>query len=107
DARIDQVIANRQSILSSLDGIATSDPTGQNLVALFRQAIQYSLDSNYQWKQWVEDQSSFGCPVGDGAEDSAKSISDRQATPAKQAFVAAYNPVAQQYGLAAKAATDF
>lgn len=104
---IDQVIQNRQGVLTGLNGIATTDATAQNLVALLRQAIQASLDSNYQWKQWIDNQSSFGCPIKDASEESAESISNNRATPAKQAFVEAYNPVAQQYGLAVKTAADF
>lgn len=99
DIGIDSVIANREGILTSLDSLSTGHPTARNLVDLLRTAIQHSLDSNFQWKAWIQS-SGFGCPPGNTAdEDAAEFTSDNLATPAKQAFVNAYNPVAASYGL--------
>jgi hypothetical protein len=93
-------------VLASLDAIRATDPTAQHLVGLLRTAMNLSLQSNYGWKSWIESQSDVGCPVPTADKTQADAISD-QATSAKQAFVAAFNPVAAQYGLGPWSDKDF
>lgn len=99
DNTIDMVIANRSAVIDALDALTPSNPTAVNLVSLLRRAMQFSLSSDNAWKAWIESQSYTDCPVSNSDDATAKYVSDKQATPAKQAFLNAYNPIAAQVGL--------
>ena len=97
--RVNEVISNRQNILNSLNALQPGNPTAQDLVAKFRHAIQLSLDSDFKYQAWLGANPGLDCPrVSTPDKESADAIG-RQATPAKQAFVAAYDPVAVVIGV--------
>jgi hypothetical protein len=101
-SQMDAVIANRQRILSSATQLAaSSNPEVRNLGDLLRQAMQYSLDSNYQYRTWMSDNPGSSCPRTATAAKAAGDAASSRATNAKIAFVNAYNPVAQRIGMRA------
>jgi zinc-ribbon domain len=108
--QIQSVIDNRTSVLNQLAGLATApNPTAQNLYSLLQQSIQSSINADTQYKAWM-DYLYFeyyytypvGCPGGSPPQNdsfySAQSA-DSNSTNLKTEFVAAFNPVATNFGL--------
>jgi hypothetical protein len=94
------VISNRQRILDQASQLAqNADPTVRDLGGLLRQAIQYSLNSNYQYQSWMNDNTGTVCPRRSTTSKVQGDASSGQATSAKEAFIRAYNPVAASNGL--------
>jgi hypothetical protein len=85
---------------------STTDPTAQALLSQLSQALGFSISSNQLYQTW------FQANVGGGACSTTLGTDSRsqgdalgtQASNAKAAFVAAYNPVASRFGLRARAA---
>ncbi|MCP4380548.1 MAG: hypothetical protein GY798_03860 [Hyphomicrobiales bacterium] len=111
--RISTVLDNRRSIRQELLDLDTVDSEGAQLVALYDAALVASIESNEHYVDWVwrsysvarQDADDCFVPQGDDFVDAVED-SDR-ATAAKKEFVAAYNPVAERYGLRVWSDTDF
>lgn len=106
--QIGEVINDRQTLQASVDQLeaSTTDQTARSLLTQLSQALGYSISSNQAYQSW------FQANVGGGACSTTLGADSRsqgdalgtQASNAKAAFVAAYNPVAARFGLRARAA---
>ncbi len=109
--KIREVIGNRNSVLSELAGMSLPAGNAQaaELRALLQEAINHSVQADiyYQgWMDWLYDDwgyysNYYWCPYSAPTYYSSYSdalAEDGEASRAKQAFVDAFNPVAEQYG---------
>ena len=105
-ARVQSVIDGRKSIVSDLDRLAaTAGGTDRLLVTSLRAAMDLSLQSDYVYQAWMGNNSSTDATnpcqrVHDANWRSSQAIAPR-ASAAKQAFLAAYLPVAARLGVRA------
>jgi hypothetical protein len=107
--QIGEVINDRKTLQATVDRLesSTTDATARSLLTQLSQALGYSISSNQLYESW------FQANVGAGACSTALGADSRsqgdalgtQASSAKAAFVAAYNPVAASFGLRARDAT--
>jgi hypothetical protein len=100
----------RQSVLTSLAALdVTGLAEGPQLKGLLQQALQHSVEADQGFKAWADELASRGCSRSGATQSStfaAANASSDQATAAKSAFVAAWNPVATRFGLRQWAAGD-
>jgi RNA polymerase subunit RPABC4/transcription elongation factor Spt4 len=108
--QINNVIANRQSVLNQVNALNTrANSQVASLQSQLRTAIQASIDADVHYRDWMVYLYTdyyytipVGCPSGSAptnASYDAGNSASSQATNAKRAFVAAYNPLAQNQGL--------
>ena len=101
--QIRQVIDNRTDILTQLGALpAAPDAEAEGYLALFRDALQSSIEADIQYKSWMDFLNTEGCPGGrapTNAAFSAAQAADANSTSLKSQFVNAYNPVATRFGL--------
>lgn len=97
----------REELVRQLDGLSL-DALPDGLASSLRTAWESSAEADWAYAQVVDDVSGGCTPdrvTGSGAwTDAAEASAD--ATQAKQDFVTAWNPLAQQYGLTTLAWTD-
>jgi len=99
-AQIQSIVSGRQSEMTQVNGLdAGSSAEVGSLKSQLLEALSNSLQSDTVYYQVVSSMGACG-PITDSAMASA-SATDTAATAAKRAFIAAYNPVAAQYGLRA------
>ncbi|MDQ2802108.1 MAG: hypothetical protein M3Y41_05265, partial [Pseudomonadota bacterium] len=108
---LSQVAAQRRQLVDAVGSVDTAGlPGGPGLVSRMRDMWTYSAESDDDYAQWAQDSqatcdSGASAPLsGDPAQSSGDALSSK-ATASKQAFVAQWNPLAQQYGLATRSAT--
>lgn len=104
-AEIQTVIDNRTSTEQALQQLSSADsPQLANLKTTLTAALEASLASDRSYQRAVDNL--FGCDTLSPSDPymQAAAGTDGQATQAKQAFVEAYNPLAQQYGLPTRSA---
>lgn len=111
--QIRAVIDNRTSVLNQLAGLAlpSGNADAANLKSMLQTALQDSMQADTYYKEWMDglnnDYGPYGnyswCPYSAPTDPYAAyaqaRMTDTQSTAAKQAFAAAFNPVAQQFGL--------
>jgi hypothetical protein len=106
--RIRSVVANRQSVLNQVSAMVLTDNAEANgLTVLLQKALQESIEANRHYQDWMDhlyttyyNASPVGCPDGHAPQNAAfqaASGASVRATAAKQAFAAAYNPVATRF----------
>jgi len=111
-------VATLQSDAATRDTLATavasldvsSVPNGSLARSDFQQAMQFSAQSDRNYAAWGNYVLATGSCQGTAPQDanwSAAQRSDTQATQAKTAFVAVWNPEAQKLGLAMVQANQF
>jgi hypothetical protein len=102
-AQTQPIIDGRKAAVSSLTNLgATTTGTGAQLVSLLKQAINLSLQSDYSYQAWMTsnantDQTNPCARAHNSDWDAFQAVAPR-AGAAKQAFLAAYLPIAAQYG---------
>ena len=105
--QIGEVINDRKMLQVSVDRLeaSTTDPTAQSLLSQLSQALAYSISSNQLYQAWFQANVGQGCStsLGSGSRSQGDALGT-QASSAKAAFVAEYNPVAARYGLRVRAA---
>jgi hypothetical protein len=102
DVRQIQQIANqRSSELSQVGALRTNRiPNGATLKSQLMSALQISLRIDNDYLRWAQEQQNSGCTAGtDSTYYKQAAALNGQATSDKQIFVAAWNPIARQYGL--------
>jgi tRNA A-37 threonylcarbamoyl transferase component Bud32 len=102
DVRQIQQIANqRSSELSRVSALRTNRiPNGATLQSQLMTALKISLRIDNDYLRWAQEQQNSGCTVGtDSTYYQQAAALNGQATSDKQIFVAAWNPIARQYGL--------
>ena len=105
---INSVVANRQSVLNQLASTSTSGSSFEaDLVTQFERAMSTSIEADRAYARWLQTvrdyyyrppQGCDGSPPLDSNWDDAQAA-ERQVTPAKADFVAAYNAQAARFGL--------
>lgn len=100
------VIENRESVLAGIRALPASEfSQAVELVTLLQNGIQESLQSDYYYRDWMNDLSRYYYDTCDyrGAYSTENLVKANEAsgraTAAKNAFVNAYNPVAARFGL--------
>jgi len=96
---VSAAIQTRQAVLgqvTSLDVAAL--PEGAQLRDLFTQALQHSIEADQHFVAWMTGMGSTGCTTNT-PEFAAATAASGAATASKQAFVAAWAPVANRFGL--------
>lgn len=107
---IDQVVANRQSILQQLGSISNTGGTdGTALITTFQNAIRESITADQYYSLWMKYLYAnyyytrpIGCPSGSAplnADYNTALAASTRATSAKQQFVEKFNPIAESFGL--------
>jgi hypothetical protein len=95
-----QAAANRQSLLSQLNGISGLSSLPAAMVSDLTGAWQASEQVDQDYAQWAGDESASGCTTNDPSYVAANGP-NATATADKTAFTNLWNPLAQQYGLPA------
>jgi hypothetical protein len=95
-----EVASARQNLLTQLEQVAIDQiPNGEVIISDLRSAWQASEASDQSYAAWGSDVANGqGCGTNDANFQNAQ-VTDRQATTAKQAFVARWNPLAAQFNL--------
>jgi hypothetical protein len=112
EAILQQAIDTRQGILNDLPALSVSRlPHGTQLVSTLTTTMQDSVAADKDYQSWMKDFASSGSPCGsDPSQDpsyaDAVNVSN-EATTAKSAFVAIWNPMAPRYGQQVYASTGF
>ena len=102
EATLQQAIDTRQDILNALPTLSVSGlPNGSQLVSSLTTVMQDSIAADKDYQGWMRDFASSGSPCGsDPSQDqnyaAAVNVSG-QATIAKNAFVAIWDPMAPRY----------
>lgn len=95
---------------AQLDSVAAFDltaiPEGEQLRALFTEALQHSLAADRSFVLWGQAVQGSGCDGGGRGDYQEAQRRSKLAGDAKARFVAAWNPVAARHGLRQRAATD-
>jgi hypothetical protein len=103
EATLQQAIDTRQDILNALPALSVSGlPNGSQLVGTLTTVMQDSIAADKDYQGWMRDFASSGSPCGsDPSQDQnyAAGVNvSGQATIAKNAFVAIWDPMAPRYG---------
>ena len=98
-------IANRQAVLRQIASLPAAPAGVVDIPTAFRLAIQTSLDADEAYRTWMANLPSdpaFKADHGHWKNADFQRAQDLSgdATRAKAAFVALYNPIAQRSGLA-------
>ena len=111
EATLQQAISTRQQIVSGLRTLAPSGlPHGAQLVTRLTTAMQDSITADRDYQGWMAGvASSGGCGSNPATDPSyaAGQQASGQATAAKNAFLAIWNPMAPAYRQPAYSSTDF
>jgi hypothetical protein len=112
EATLQQAIDTRQGILNALPTLSVSGlPNGSQLVSTLTTVMQDSIAADKDYQGWMRDFASSGSPCGsDPSQDqnyaAAVNVSG-QATIAKNAFVAIWDPMAPRYEQQSYSSTEF
>jgi hypothetical protein len=98
-ATFQQAVTSRQSLLSRLGSMPDAAALPAGMISSLTQAWQASITADQDFAAWAQDESANCTPNGSDANLSAATGPDNQATQDKTAFVASWNPIAQQYAL--------
>jgi hypothetical protein len=93
--------SSRQSLLASLASLSGRGTLPPALITDLTSAWQASIAADDDFARWADDEIAKGCVVDDTSDPGyqAATTPDNEATAAKQAFVAQWNPLAAGYGL--------
>ncbi len=108
-SQMQQAIDLRQGVLNSLGQVQVgSIPNGSTMISDLTTALQASSQADQDFIAWMNDVEGAGCPVPTTSDSNYQAASNASstATTAKDAFVALWNPVAQQFGLTQFAQSD-
>jgi hypothetical protein len=112
EATLQQAIDTRQGILNALPTLSVSGlPNGSQLVSTLTTVMQDSIAADKDYQGWMRDFASSGSPCGSNPSQdqnyaAAVNVSG-QATIAKNAFVAIWDPMAPRYGQQSYSSTEF
>jgi len=105
-AALQQAAGLRQALLAQVNALRTDALGNDSWVAPLQAALSASAESDTSYRLWVQTMMSSGCPAANDRNYAAAQSSDAQATAAKQQFIAAWNPVATGFGVAAHTQAD-
>jgi hypothetical protein len=97
---MERVAGSRQRTLDGLNAVNGPTPAAIESVTLFRRALDHSIAANQHYADWMNELAASGCSQTPAAQAAfaAANAASAQATAAKQAFVAAFNPLARSLG---------
>jgi DNA-binding SARP family transcriptional activator len=96
--QLDSVQRNRQSILQQIAALAPpSNDDAERSADLLQRALQASITADSHYRDWLASRTRCGPPRAN-PELAAAHASDLEATKAKRAFLAAFNPLARRLG---------
>jgi hypothetical protein len=97
----EQAASSRQSLLGSLASMPGRGTLPAALITDLTNAWQASVAADNDFVRWADDEIAKGCVANDTSDPGyqAATTPDNEATAAKQAFVAQWNPIAGRYGL--------
>lgn len=98
----------RQQVLDDIGRLPTGLPEAGAVVPALQQAMQESIAANQAFEAWMHFVDDQGCDghAPTNSDFAAANAASGRATAAKQAFVAAWNPVAARFGLPAVTERD-
>jgi len=95
--RIDSVADNRQSILQQLSGFTAPTTATDEVVTTLQRALQHSIEADRHYRDaFLGFPAGATCPLPESAEFDLATRSDREATAAKEQFVALFDPLAER-----------
>jgi len=103
--RIDSVADNRQSILQSLGSMTAPTAATDRMLTLLQRALVSSIEADRHYRDGLR--RSTACPAPKNADFTLAAASDRDATTAKELFVARFDPIATRLHRRAWSAGDF
>ena len=99
---MNQAISERRAVITRLRTLSvTAVPSGQRLLADFKQVLQQSIRADQSFVRWMRDiQSSGTCPVNTTTDASYQAglQASRQANSVKRSFLGRWNPLAGRFG---------
>jgi hypothetical protein len=97
-----QAATNRQNLISKLGQLSGAQTLPAGMMTDLTAAWQASMQADQDYARWAGDQSTNGCTQQAYSDPAytAAAAPNQQATNNKTAFIALWNPLAQQYGLA-------
>jgi serine/threonine-protein kinase len=96
--RIASVADNRESILVQIGTLPAPTPQADDLVTLLQRALQESIEADRHYRDgFFALPAHARCPLPRNAGFALAAKSDARATRAKTRFVAAFNPLAEQF----------
>jgi hypothetical protein len=112
EATLQQAIDTRQDILNALPALSVSGlPNGSQLVSSLTTVMQDSIAADKDYQGWMRDFASSGSPCGSDPnqdENYAAAVNvSGQATIAKNAFVAIWDPMAPRYEQRSYSSSEF
>jgi hypothetical protein len=94
--RMQQVVANRRTVLDQLAGLPTPTPESAKTVRVLRQAMNESIEADIHYRDGFR--AASGCPVASSQDFADARAADGRATAAKERFVAAFDTLARRFG---------
>jgi len=101
-ARVGSVADNRQSLLDRLGDLRVPNDEAARVAALLRRSLSHSVEADRHYRDWlthVRTRRPGSCSLAQNDDFALARQEDAQATSAKQAFVAAFNPMAARFDL--------
>ena len=106
--RIDSVADNRQSVLQQVSGFAAPTTQTDELVTTLQEALQHSIEADRHYRDgFLGFPANATCPLPASPSFDLATRSDREATAAKERFVAGFDPLADRLGRRTWSAAEF
>lgn len=106
--RIDSVADNRQSVLQQLSGFTAPTTQADELLTTLQAALQHSIEADRHYRDaFLGFPANATCPLPASPDFDLATRSDREATLAKERFVAGFDPLAERLGRRTWTAAEF
>ena len=97
--RIDSVADNRQSVLQQLSGITAPTSETDELLTTLQAALQHSIEADRHYRDGFNGfPAGVRCPLPPSEDFDLATRADREASEAKERFVAGFDPIAERTG---------
>jgi serine/threonine-protein kinase len=106
--RIGSVASNRQSVLQQLTGITAPTMETDELLTTLQAALQHSIEADRHYSDaFLGFPANAKCPLPPSEDFDLATRSDREASKAKERFVAGFDPIAERTGRRTWTASEF
>jgi predicted Ser/Thr protein kinase len=106
--RIDSVAANRQSVLQQLSGYTAPTTETDEILTTLQRAMQHSIEADRHYRDaFLGFPPNAKCPLPPSTDFDLATRSDREATAAKEEFVARFDPLAERVDSRTWTAAEF
>jgi serine/threonine protein kinase len=106
--RIDSVADNRQSVLQQVSGFTAPTTQADELLTTLQAALQHSIEADRHYRDaFIGFPPNATCPLPASPDFDLATRSDREATLAKERFVADFDPLAERLGQRRWTAAEF